>query len=218
MTGDFAFNLGKLVTALLRYNFLMTVIAIGLAMPFGCILALGRMARPRAIYLAASFYVNVLRSSPFLMVLFWVYYTIPMIMGRRVNAFTAAYISLAAFEAAYFTEIIRAGFQSISKDQRAAGLACGLKSWQVARYIVIPQALRRMLPSLLTQSIIAFQDSTIASIIGVREVIATATIINALRVRPIEVYSIVAAMYLVICFTVSQLVRRLEQRTRARLG
>jgi len=135
-----------------------------------------------------------------------------------MNVFSAALFALTAFEAAYFAEFIRAGIQSIHKDQRSAALATGLKPWQVSTYIIWPQAVHRMIPSLLTQSIIAFQDSTLASIIGLREVAQTTTIINSVQVRPIWVYSMLATLYLVLCLTLSRCVRRIERRTVTLLG
>jgi len=125
---------------------------------------------------------------------------------------------IAAFEIAYFTEIIRAGLQSVSIGQRRAGLASGLTPAQTMRLIVMPQGLRRMLPSLLSQSIIAFQDSTIASVLGVSEALHVTTIVVAREQRTIELYSILAVLFLVICYSASRLVRYLEARMLARLG
>jgi len=154
------------------------------------------------------------------MVLFWTYYTFPMLIGGgNVNVFTAALIGLTAFETAYFAEYIRAGLQSIGTGQQHAALATGLRPWQVFLYITWPQAVRRMMPSLLTQTIIAFQDSTIASVIGLREVAQTTTIVNAREVRPIWLYSMLAILYLGICFSLSRLVRaRRAGKTAYRLG
>jgi ABC-type amino acid transport system permease subunit len=148
------------------------------------------------------------------MVMFWTYYTFPMLIGgANLSVFYAALCALAAFEAAYFAEFIRAGIQSIHKDQRLAALATGLTPWQVSLYVIWPQAVHRMIPSLLTQSLIAFQDSTLASVIGLREVAQTTTIINSVQVRPIWVYSILAVLYLVVCLTLSRCVRWIERRT-----
>ncbi|MBI2467497.1 MAG: amino acid ABC transporter permease [Candidatus Rokubacteria bacterium] len=212
---QFLENLWSLILALLRYNVVLTALAILLAFPFASLLALGRLSRHRAVAYPVAAYINLLRSSPLLMVLFWTYYTFPMLLGGvgGLSVFYAALVALTAFEAAYFAEIIRAGIQSIHRDQRLAALATGLKPWQVSLYVIWPQAVHRMIPSLLTQSIIAFQDSTLASIIGLREVAQTTTIINSAQVRPIWMYSILAGLYLVLCLTLSQGVRRIERRT-----
>lgn len=203
-----------LILALLRYNATLTALAIAVAFPVASLLALGRLSRYRLICYPIAGYINLLRSSPLLMVMFWTYYTFPMLVGgTNLNVFYAALFALAAFEAAYFAEFIRAGIQSIHKDQRLAALATGLKPWQVSLYVVWPQAIHRMIPSLLTQSLIAFQDSTLASVIGLREVAQTTTIINSVQVRPIWVYSILAVLYLILCLTLSRCVRRIEWRT-----
>jgi His/Glu/Gln/Arg/opine family amino acid ABC transporter permease subunit len=211
---QFLGDLGSLILALLRYNLLLTVLAILVAFPVASLLALGNLSRSRLVRYPIVAYINLLRSSPLLMVMFWTYYSFPMLVGgANLNVFSAALFALAAFEAAYFAEFIRAGIQSIPKDQRSAALATGLTPWQVSLHVIWPQAIHRMIPSLLTQSIIAFQDSTLASLIGLREVAQTATIINSMQVKPIWVYSILAALYLVLCLTLSQCVRRIERRT-----
>ncbi len=207
-------NLLSLILALLRYNVVLTALAILLAFPIASLLALGRLSPYRVIWYPIAAYINLLRSSPLLMVMFWTYYTFPMVVGgANLNVFSAALVALTAFEAAYFAEFIRAGIQSIHKDQQLAALATGLKPWQVSLYVIWPQAVHRTIPSLLTQSIIAFQDSTLASIIGLREVAQTTTIINSVQVRPIWMYSILAGLYLLLCLTLSQGVRRIERRT-----
>jgi His/Glu/Gln/Arg/opine family amino acid ABC transporter permease subunit len=211
---QFLENLFSLILALLRYNVALTGLAILLAFPIASLLALGRLSRYRVIRYPIAAYINLLRSSPLLMVMFWTYYTFPMLVGgTNLNVFYAALLALTAFEAAYFAEFIRSGIQSIHRDQRLAALATGLKPRQVSLFVIWPQAVHRMIPSLLTQSIIAFQDSTLASIIGLREVAQTTTIINSVQVKPIWMYSILAGLYLVLCLTLSQVVRRIERRT-----
>ncbi len=216
--GETLSTLWALLVAIFHYNITLTGVAVALALPAGAVLALGRLSRWRAIYWATTAYVNLLRSSPLLMVLFWTYYSAPMLGVRNLSAYHAALVGLTAFEAAYFAELIRAGLQSVPRDQAMAGLATGLSPWHVSLFITLPQAVRRMLPSLLTQSIIAFQDSTLASIIGVRDVVQTATIINARQVRPVWVYSMLAVVYLGLCFALSRSVRRIEHRVAVTLS
>lgn len=203
-------NLGPLAVTFIRYNIAMTLSAIVIALPIACLFAVGRLSRVPLIHLPVTAYVNVLRSSPLLMIMFWAYYTGPMLTGHPNSAYLSALIALAAFEVAYFTEIVRAGLQSIALEQRSAGLATGLTAPQVMSFIVLPQALMRMLPSLLTQSIIAFQDSTIASVIGVSDVLQSVTIINARDQRPIELYTALAVGYFALCYLGSRWVRKLE--------
>jgi glutamate/aspartate transport system permease protein len=209
-------DLAALLGALAWYNLCLTVSAIAIALPIACLFAVGRLSRHPLVYYPVTAYVNVLRSSPLLMIMFWAYYTGPMITGAPSSAYTAALIALAAFEVAYFTELVRAGLQSIAAGQRDAALAVGLRPGQAMRLVILPQALRRMLPSLLSQSIIAFQDSTIASVIGVTDIFATANIISAREQRPIELYTALAAVFFVLCYALSKLVRMLEARVNAR--
>jgi His/Glu/Gln/Arg/opine family amino acid ABC transporter permease subunit len=209
-------DLAALLGALVVFNVCLTASAIAIALPIACLFAVGRLSRHPFVYYSVTAYVNVLRSSPLLMIMFWAYYTGPMITGTPTSAYTAALIALAAFEVAYFTELVRAGLQSISSGQRDAALATGLKPSQAMRLVILPQALRRMLPSLLSQSIIAFQDSTIASVIGVSDVFAMTNIISAREQRPIELYTAVAAIFFILCYGLSRLVRALEARVNAR--
>ena len=211
-------NLGTLVLTLLEVNLRLTATAILIALPIACLFAVGRLSRHRLIYYPVTVYVNLLRSSPLLMILFWTYYTGPMITGRPSSAYYAGLLALTAFEIAYFTEIVRTGIQAIALGQRRAGLATGLTSAQVTRLVILPQALRKMIPSLLTQSIIAFQDSTIASIIGVPDVAQLTTVLNAREQRPIELYGGLAAIFFVVCFALSRWVRHLERRSAARIA
>jgi glutamate/aspartate transport system permease protein len=211
-------TLGTLLRALLVYNVRMTVVAIAIALPISCLFAGARLARHRLIHAPATAYVNVLRSSPLVMIMFWVYTIGPMITGQPNSAYVSAQLALAAFEVAYFTEIIRAGLQSVAIGQRNAGLATGLTQGQVMRQIILPQALSRMTPSLLTQSLIAFQDSTIASVISVPDVMQTTNVVNARVQDPITLYATLAVLFFVICHTLSQVIGQMEHNIRHRTG
>jgi glutamate/aspartate transport system permease protein len=132
----FVSTLGTLLAVLVTYNVRMTLIAVALALPVACLFALARLSRHRLLHAPATAYVNILRSSPLVMIMFWVYTTVPLITGRPTSAYLSAQFALAAFEVAYFTEIIRAGVQSVAIGQRNAGLASGLTQRQVAWFIV----------------------------------------------------------------------------------
>ena len=211
-------TVGTLLWALLIYNVRMTLVAIALALPIACLFAAARMSRFRLIHAPATAYVNVLRSSPLVMIMFWVYTVGPMVTGHPNSAEWSAQLALAAFEVAYFTEIVRAGVQSVAVGQRNAGLASGLTAAQEMRLIILPQALRRMMPSLLTQGLIAFQDSTIASVISVPDVMQTTTVINAREQDPIALYATLAAMFFVVWYGLSRTIGGMEGMTRRRMG
>ncbi|MBV9785088.1 MAG: amino acid ABC transporter permease [Acidisphaera sp.] len=213
-----AADLAALLPALLVYNVRMTLSAIAIALPIACVFAAARLSPSRLIHAPTTAYVNLLRSLPLVMIMFWTYTVGPMITGRPNSAYVSALAALAAFEVAYFTEIIRAGLQSVGIGQRNAGLASGLTAPQVTARIILPQAVRRMAPSLLTQGLIAFQDSTIASIISVPDILQTTNVINAREQDPILLYSLLAGVYFVICYALSQAARRLERRRNRRLS
>lgn len=215
---NFATELAALLSALVVYNLRMTLIAIAIALPVACLFAAGRLSPARLVHYPVTIYVNLLRSLPLIMIMFWIYTVGPMITGRPNSAYVSALFALAAFEVAYFTEIVRAGLQSVSLGQRNAGLASGLTRAQVMRLIILPQAMRRMAPSLLTQGLIAFQDSTIASIISVPEILQTTNVINAREQDPILLYSALAATFFVICWLTSLGARQMERRHGRRLA
>jgi glutamate/aspartate transport system permease protein len=210
-------DIGVMLLALLKYNVGMTLTAIAIALPLACVFATARLSPSPLIYYPSTFYVNILRSSPLVMIIFWVYTVGPLITGRANSAYFSALAALAAFEVAYFTEIIRSGIQSVSAGQKNAALACGMTKAQTMRMIILPQALRRMSPSLLTQSLIAFQDSTIASVISVPDILHETNILNAREQNPIFLYSALAIIYFIACYSLSLLVRHLERRNDMRM-
>jgi glutamate/aspartate transport system permease protein len=210
-------DIATLLLALVKYNVGMTLAAIAMALPLACLFASARIAPSPLIYYPATIYVNILRSSPLVMIMFWVYTVGPLITGRANSAYFSALAALAAFEVAYFTEIIRSGIQSVSAGQMNAALACGMTKGQAMRMIILPQALRRMSPSLLTQSLIAFQDSTIASVISVPDILHATNVLNAREQNPIFLYSALAIIYFIACYSLSLLVRHLERKNDARM-
>jgi glutamate/aspartate transport system permease protein len=210
-------DIGVMLLALLKYNVGMTLTAIAIALPLACVFATARLSPSPLIYFPSTFYVNILRSSPLVMIIFWVYTVGPLITGRANSAYFSALAALAAFEVAYFTEIIRSGIQSVSVGQKNAALATGMTKAQAMRIIILPQALRRMSPSLLTQSLIAFQDSTIASVISVPDILHETNILNAREQNPIFLYSALAIIYFIACYSLSLLVRHLERRNDMRM-
>jgi glutamate/aspartate transport system permease protein len=186
----------------------------------GTLLALARLSGSRLLSGAAGLYVNGLRSIPLLLVIFWFYFLVPYIgawvIGAKepikVGAFASCLITFVMFEACYFCEIMRAGIQSIPKGQPSAGYALGLNYWQTMGYVVLPQAFRNMLPVLLTQSIILFQDVSLVGVLSIKDFVGEANLVATRDGRPLEMYLTVAVIYFVICFGLSSLVKRLQQR------
>jgi len=194
----------------LKYSLTLTLFATFFGIVFGTLLALARLSSIKPLNLAASAYVNLFRSVPLLLVIFWFYILVPLISGVQVGADKSAYITFAIFEAAYFCEIIRAGIQSISRGQVSAGQAMGFTYAQNMRYVILPQAFRNVVPLLLTQIIILFQDTSLVYVVGATDLLGAASKIANRDYIPVEMYVTVAVIYFTISFVLSRLVKRLH--------
>ena len=179
---------------------------------FGTLLALFRLSGNKLLMLPATLYVNGMRSIPLVMVILWFYLLIPTLIGRPIGAEVSATITFIAFEAAYFSEIMRAGIQSIPRGQVHAGQALGMTYGQNMRLVVLPQAFRNMLPVLLTQTIILFQDTSLVYAIGAYDLLKGFTNAGKIYGRPEEAYLLAAVVYFVICYALSWSVKRLQAR------
>ncbi|MBP8813071.1 MAG: amino acid ABC transporter permease [Laribacter sp.] len=207
VTGSFDFLMKGL-----QYSLQLTLFATAIGIFFGTLLAMARLSSIRPLNLAASTYVNLFRSVPLLLVIFWFYILVPLVMGINVGAEKSAYITFAIFEAAYFCEIIRAGIQSISRGQVFAGQAMGFTYGQNMRYVILPQAFRNVVPLLLTQIIILFQDTSLVYVVGATDLLGAASKVANRDNTLVEMYVAVAVIYFVISFTLSRLVKRLHTR------
>jgi glutamate/aspartate transport system permease protein len=188
----------------------------------GTLIALARISGIRPLALVAATYVNLMRSMPLLVVIFWFYFLMPFIVAWLTGAsrpvpvggFLSALITFTLFEAAYFSEIMRAGIQSIPKGQLNAGYAIGLTYRQVMMYVVLPQAVRNMLPVLLTQTIILFQDTSLVYVVSLTDFLGAASKVAQRDGRIVELYVFAAVIYFVFSFAASAMVRRLQARTK----
>lgn len=211
-----AFDIGVIVQSLpfllqgLGLSLLLTVLAAAGGIVLAVALALMRLSGYRALSLIAAGYVNFFRSMPLILVIFWFFFLVPLMIGRPVGGFYSALIAFTLFEAAYYAEIVRAGIQSVSRGQVAAGYATGLSYGQTMRFIVLPQAFRNMTPVLLTQAIVLFQDTSLVFVVSLRDFMTATTIVARNEGRLIEMYLFAAAVYFVICFAGSFHVRRLQ--------
>jgi glutamate/aspartate transport system permease protein len=187
---------------------------------FGTVLAMMRLSSHRWLSLPATAYVNLMRSIPLLLVIFWFYFLVPF-MGAwitgasrpiQVGAFASSVITFMMFEAAYYSEIMRAGIQSISRGQVWAGYALGLNYWQSMKEIVLPQAFRNMLPILLTQTIILFQDTSLVYVLSITDFLGAASKIAQRDGRLVDMYSFAAVVDGIISFALSYIVKRLQLR------
>ena len=195
----------------LQLSLTLTGLAVLGGIVLGTFLALMRLSGFAPLSLIAAGYVNLIRSVPLILVIFWFYFLVPLALGRPIGSFYSALIAFVMFEAAYYSEIIRAGIQSVRKGQVHAGQATGLNYWQIQRYIVLPQAFRNMLPILVTQGIILFQDTSLVFVVSLRDFMTASSIVARTEGRLAEMYIFAALVYFVICFAGSLLVRRLQR-------
>ena len=216
MNLDFSFLTWDVVTNLvlkgLAFSVQLTLIAMAGGIALGTALALMRLSGRQWLVRVASGYVNTLRSIPLVMVILWFFLLIPLLTGRPMGAETSAIITFTVFEAAYYAEIMRAGIQSVSKGQVNAGYAMGMTYAQCMQLVVLPQAFRNMLPVLLTQTIVLFQDTSLVYAIGAYDLLKGFEVAGKNFNRPVETYLVATVVYFTICFSLSMAVRRLQKK------
>ena len=215
MALDFGFLnwgvVGSFIAKGFWFSLQLTVIAMLGGIALGTILALMRLSGRKWLVIPAAAYVNTLRSIPLVMVILWFFLLIPYIAGP-LGAERTALITFTLFEATYYSEIMRAGIQSVPKGQVFAGYALGMNYKQTMGLVVLPQAFRNMLPVLLTQTIVLFQDTSLVYAIGAYDLLKGFEVAGKNFNRPMETYLVAAVVYFVICFSLSMLVRRLQKK------
>ena len=213
-------SLGYLFLDGMVFTLTLTAIAMTGGIIFGTLLAMMRLSSIKPVSMLAGAYVNLMRSVPLLLVIFWFFFLVPYIGAWvtgasrpvQVGAWMSAVITFTMFEAAYYCEIMRAGIQSITRGQVWSGYALGLNYWQTMGYIVLPQAFRNMIPVLLTQTIILFQDTSLVYVISATDFLGAAAKVANRDYRLVEMYSFVAVVYFIISYTLSNMVKRLQDR------
>jgi glutamate/aspartate transport system permease protein len=204
----------------MTFTVTLTLLAMTGGIIFGTILAMMRLSSIKVVSLIAGAYVNLMRSIPLVLVIFWFYFLVPYIGAWitganrpiQVGAFYSALVTFTMFEAAYYCEIMRAGIQSVARGQVWSGYALGLNYWQTMGHIVLPQAFRNMVPILLTQTIILFQDTSLVYVISATDFLGAAAKIANRDYRLVEMYSFAAVVYFVISFSLSLVVKRLQTK------
>ena len=213
---DFGFLNWNLVTNFiwkgLVFSVQLTLIAMVGGIVIGTLLALMRLSGKKPLVMAAAFYVNTLRSIPLVMVILWFFLLIPLLIGRSLGAELSAMVTFTVFEAAYYSEIMRAGIQSVPAGQVSAGYAVGMTYAQCMKLIVLPQAFRNMLPVLLTQTIILFQDTSLVYVVGLTDFMGAASKVAQRDGRLVELYLFAALVYFILCFSASHAVKRLQAK------
>ena len=194
----------------------LAIPAIVLGTVLGMLIGLARLSQSRWISGAAKLYIEFFRGVPLVMVIFWFWFIIPTLAGKSLPEYAVALTAFVIFEAAYLAEIVRAGIQSVPRGQVEAATATGLSKNQLMRYVIMPQALRNMIPALLTQFIVLLKDTSLASIIGYVDLTKAAQIVNNREIRPFELYLFVAIVYWLCSYAMSRYASRLESRLATR--
>ena len=204
----------------LLFTVQITLVGVTGGVVFGSLLAVARLSQNRILSALSGAYVNLMRSIPLILVIFWVFFLVPWAIGWvtrsarpvAVGASLTIYVTFVLFEAAYYAEILRTGFRSISPGQYAACAALGLSKLNTYIYVIFPQAIRNVLPILLTQTISLFQDTSLVYVISATDLLGAASKIAQRDGRLVEMYLTVGVIYFVFCYTASQLVKRLQGR------
>jgi glutamate/aspartate transport system permease protein len=204
----------------LWFTIQITLVGVIGGIVFGSLLAVARLSRNRLLSGFATAYVNLMRSIPLILVIFWVFFLVPWLIGWftrsgrpvAVGASLTIFTTFVLFEAAYYAEIVRAGFRSISPGQYTASQALGLSKLQAYIYILFPQAIRNVLPILLTQTIVLFQDTSLVYVISATDLLGAATKIAQRDGRLVEMYLTVGVIYFLFCYAASQFVKQLQGR------
>jgi len=202
-------GIGPFIGGTLRLAIPAMVLGFGL----GIFIGLARLARAPWVRLPATMYVEFFRGVPLVMVIFWIWFIIPQLLRLPIPEYGVALTAFVIFEAAYFGEIVRAGVQSVPRGQVEASTALGMTATRTMVWVVLPQALRNMVPALVTQMIVLFKDTSLASIIGYVDLTKAAQIVNNREIKPFELYLFIAVVYWICTYSMSMMARRLERRT-----
>jgi len=190
----------------------LAIPAIILGFVLGIFIGLARLAAAAWIRVPATMYVEFFRGVPLVMVIFWIWIIVPQVLRVPIPEYGVALTAFVIFEAAYFGEIVRAGVQSVARGQVEAATALGMTATKTMAYVVLPQALKNMVPSLVTQMIVLFKDTSLASIIGYVDLTKAAQIVNNREIKPFELYLFIAVVYWICTYSMSVMARRLERR------
>ncbi|MGF6178907.1 amino acid ABC transporter permease [Ensifer sp. 4252] len=195
----------------LAMSFMLTAIAMAGGLILGLILAIVRLSNIRFVSTIAALYVNGFRAVPLILVIFWFYFLVPLVIGRPVGALYSVIIAFVMFEGAYYSEILRAGMQSVRRGQWQAAKASGLSFLQTVRLVVLPQALRKMAPLMVTQGVILFQDTSLVYVVSLHDFMTSASIVANTQNRMVEMYVFAAVVYFILCTLGSALAERLKR-------
>lgn len=190
----------------------VTVVALSFGIPIGLLMALLRLSSKRWISIPAGLFIEFFRSTPPLAQLFWIFFALPIIINVEIDPYTASVLTFSIQSSAFFAEVFRAGIISMEKGQWEAGYAIGMKRIHVLKRIIIPQAVKRMIPAFLERIIELMKTTTLVSAISYSDLLFQANAISQITYRPLEVFTVAAAMYFMVLFPTNVAVRKLERR------
>ena len=190
----------------------LTIAVVVLGLLIGLVAGLGQLSRSPVLCWLSWLYIEMFRLTPLLVLLLWFYYALPMLTGIKIDALTAAVVTLSLYGGSFYAEVIRGGIVSIETGQSEAGLALGMTPGKVMRRIVLPQALKRMIPPLMNQSIIQFKNTSLVSVLAVPDLLYQGQIVAMDTYRALEVYTVIAAIYFVVLLPATVIVKRAERR------
>lgn len=201
----------------LAVTFIVSLLGIGLAFPLGVVMALALTSPLKWVRRPIVTFVYLLRGVPLVMLIFWVYFLVPLIIKQPISGAATMLITLVFYQAAYLSEIIRAGIQGLPKGQTEAARACGLSYMQTMRKVVLPQAIYNMIPSMISQFVSTIKETSLGYVISMNELtFAASQINNILLTKPFQVFFILAMIYFILCFSLTSLARYVEKRIASR--
>jgi len=201
----------------LACTLILSVLGIALAFPLSVLIALARISRFALLRWPAAALVYAARGIPLLLIILWVYFLVPMLIGSNISGFTTMVVTLVIYEAAFLAEIVRAGIEALPKGQMEAARALGLSYPGAMLYVILPQALYNMLPSMLSQFVSTIKETTLGYVINVHELtFAASQVNNQLLTKPFHVYFILAVIYFIVCWSLTEVTERLERRITTR--
>lgn len=203
---------------LFMYGLWLTVVYTAGSIAFGVVIGLivcaARLSGWRAVSFFARTYQEIFRCTPLLVQLLWFYYAFPMLVGVTIDNRVAAMLALSLYVGAFYAEIFRGGIQSIDRGQREAANAIGMNTRQAMTRIIMPQAVKRMLPAFINQSVIQFKNTSLVSVISVADLAYMAAVVNSQTYRPLESYTVMALLYIAVLFPLTQIADWIERRMR----
>ncbi|MFJ3057942.1 amino acid ABC transporter permease [Herbaspirillum sp. NPDC087042] len=204
----------------LAITLILSLLGLGLAFPVSILLALARISPMAMFRVPATMLVYTIRGIPLIMVIFWVYFFLPLLIGRTITGFTTMLCTLVIYQSAYLCEVIRAGIEALPKGQLEASRALGLGYFRTLRFVILPQALYNMMPSMISQFVSTIKETSLGYVINVPELTFAANQVNnQLLTQPLAVFSLLALIYFVLCFSFTELADYIERRiTRKRAG